>query len=132
VNKVKAPLVASLIQGTANSAKMKFGLLPSQLEVVECFATHGSHLKRIKRMGRGRSGKMHRRFSHVRVVLREIDFPLKILQCTSINQREKWVARMEVGLREQAEYRKEKEEIDSLEKEVKEMQRKKAEEDAKK
>ena len=86
VNKVKAPLVYSLIQGTANSAKTKYDLLPSELEIVECFATHGTHLKRIKTMGRGRAGKMHRRFSHMRVVLRQIDFPLKIMQSTTINE----------------------------------------------
>ncbi len=125
LNKVKAPLVRSLIHGTANSAKMKYGLLPSQLEVAECFATQGTHLKRIKRMGRGRAGKMYRRFSHVRVVLREIDFPLKIMQCTSVNQRKKWVERMESALRDQAAYRKEREEIEALEREVEEMKRKK-------
>jgi large subunit ribosomal protein L22 len=125
VNKVKAPLVRSLIHGTANSAKMKYGLLPSQLEVAECFATHGTHLKRLKTMGRGRAGKMHRRFSHVRLVLREIDFPLKIMQCTSVNQRKRWVEKMEIGLKDQAEYRKEKEEIEALEREVEEMKRKK-------
>lgn len=84
-------------------------------------------MKRIKTMGRGRAGKMHRRFSHVRLVLREIDFPLKIMQCTSINQRKKWVKKMEIALQEQAEYMKEKEEIDALEREVAEMKKKKAE-----
>jgi len=128
VHKVKAPLIYNLIQGTANSAKTKYGLLPSQLEIVECFATHGSHLKRIKMMGRGRAGKMHRRFSHARVVLREIDFPLKIMQCTSLNQRQKWKSRMEVALEDQAVYLKEKEELEALEKAAKEEVRKKKEE----
>lgn len=132
VHKVKAPLIYSLIQGTANSAKTKYGLLPSQLEVVECFATQGTHLKRIKMMGRGRAGKMHRRFSHARVVLREIDFPLKIMQCTSLNQRNKWVSRMEAALEDQAEYWKEKEELDALEKEAQEVRKKKEEASLKK
>ena len=125
VEKVKAPLVEKLIQGTANSAFTKHGLLKSQLEVVECFATQGSHLKRVKRMGRGRSGKMARRFAHIRIVLREIDFPLKIMQCTSVNQRRKWIKKMEVALKEVKEYDTERKEIEGLEREVAEMKKKK-------
>ena len=49
-----APLVAKVIRDTTNSADRRDGLQPSQLEVAECFSTHGSHLKRIKIMGRGR------------------------------------------------------------------------------
>jgi large subunit ribosomal protein L22 len=49
-----APLVAKVIRDTANEADRRHGLQPSQLEVAECFSTHGSHLKRIKIMGRGR------------------------------------------------------------------------------
>ena len=52
--KVKAPLVAAAIKRTANEASAKDGLQPSQLEVAECFSTHGTHLKRVKIMGRGR------------------------------------------------------------------------------
>lgn len=49
-----APLVAKVIRDTANTADRKDGLQPSQLEVAECFSTHGTHLKRLKIMGRGR------------------------------------------------------------------------------
>jgi len=52
--KKMAPLVAKVIRRTAVEAGEKDGLQPSQLEVAECFATHGHHLKRIKIMGRGR------------------------------------------------------------------------------
>jgi hypothetical protein len=34
---------------------------------------------------------MHHKFSHIRVVLREIDFPLKIFQQNSLNQKKKWL-----------------------------------------
>jgi large subunit ribosomal protein L22 len=129
VQKVKAPLVQSLVHDAANTAKQKYGLLPSQLEVVECFATHGSHLKRIKVMGRGRAGKMYRRFSHVRLVLREIDFPLKLLQCKSINQRLKWVALMEKAEEDKKVYMEERKEIEELESQVEEMRKKKKEEE---
>jgi hypothetical protein len=36
-------------------------------------------------------GVMHHKFSHIRVVLREIDFPLKIYQQKSLNQKKKWL-----------------------------------------
>ena len=127
VNKVKAPLVRSVIQNTANSAKVKYGLLPSQLEVAECFTTQATHIKRIKRMGRGRAGKMYRRHSHIRVVLREIDFPLKIMQSTSWNQRKKWVKMMDTALQEQSAYMAEKEEIEALERAAEEAKKKKEE-----
>lgn len=122
--KAKAPLVTTLLQRTINTAKQKFGLLPSQLEVSECFATHGSHLKRVKVMGRGRSGKKLRRFSHVRMVLREIDFPLKIIAATTTNQRKKWIQRMESALKDKEIDKLESQEIESLEKELQESRRK--------
>lgn len=34
---------------------------------------------------------MHHKFSHIRVVLREIDFPLKIYEQKSLNQKKKWL-----------------------------------------
>lgn len=34
---------------------------------------------------------MHHKFSHIRVVLREIDFPLRIYQQKSLNQKKKWL-----------------------------------------
>ena len=49
-----APLVAKVIRDLSAEADRRDGLQPSQLEVAECFSTHGSHLKRIKIMGRGR------------------------------------------------------------------------------
>lgn len=52
--KKHAPTVAKVIRRTANLADIRYGMQPSQLEVAECFATHGKHLKRLKIMGRGR------------------------------------------------------------------------------
>lgn len=122
--KSKAPLVTTLIQRTMNTARQKHGLLPSQLEVLECFATHGSHLKRVKIMGRGRAGKKLRRFSHVRIVLREIDFPLKIMTSATINQRNKWIKKMETALEDSEISKREKDEIEQLEKELAETRKK--------
>ena len=52
--KSRAPLVSKVLKNTVVSAKYKDGLVPSQLEVAECFATKGTPLKRIKPMARGR------------------------------------------------------------------------------
>lgn len=52
--KSKAPLVQKVLRRTSNLADIRHGLQPSQLEVAECFATHGKHLKRMKLMARGR------------------------------------------------------------------------------
>lgn len=109
--KVKAPLVAKVIRRTTNLANIRHGLQPSQLEVAECFSTHGTHLKRVKIMGRGRSGKKSRRHSHIRLILREIDFPTKLLQAESINQKRKWLGHLKTA---QDDYEKAKAERDEL------------------
>ncbi|CAJ1959600.1 unnamed protein product [Cylindrotheca closterium] len=86
-----ADLVAKVLTRTSNLADIKDGLQISQLEVAECFTTKSMMLRRIKPMGRGRHGIMHHKHSHIRVVLREIDFPLRILQQKSLNQKKKWL-----------------------------------------
>jgi hypothetical protein len=53
-DKKNADLVAKVLKRTSNLADIRDGLQMSQLEVVECFATKGMMLKRIKPMGRGR------------------------------------------------------------------------------
>lgn len=113
-HKMKAPLVAYVIQRTANLADLKDGLKPSQLEVAECFANHGTHLKRIKFMGRGRAGMKRRRHSNMRVVLREIDFDLKILQASSTTKKRKWLMRKKIAEEDAKKSLLEKEEIAKL------------------
>mmetsp|Transcript_1481 Transcript_1481/g.2006 ORF Transcript_1481/g.2006 Transcript_1481/m.2006 type:complete len:267 (+) Transcript_1481:83-883(+) len=130
LNKVKAPLVQKVLKRTSNLADIRDGLQPSQLEVAECFATHGKHLKRVKIMGRGRAGIMHHRFSHMRVVLREIDFPLKIYTAKTANQKRKW---LEHQLRAHADYEaanSKREELKRLER-MAELKQKEKENEAK-
>jgi len=122
VEKVKAPLVQQLVYKAAIKARQLHGLVPSQLEVIECFSTHGKHLKRVKIMGRGRSGIKRRRFSHVRCTVREIDYALKLVQCKSLNQRKKWLRRMERSEADAKKFREDKEEIETLEREVEKKQ----------
>lgn len=112
LNKVKAPLVQKVLKRTSNLADIRHGLQPSQLEVAECFATHGTHLKRMKLMGRGRTGTLHHRFSHMRVVLREIDFALKIYTARSMGEKKRWI---ELQMRAQEDFESRKADRDELE-----------------
>lgn len=63
----------------------------------------------------------------MRLVLREIDFPLKIMMSRSRNERDKWVKRMEVALEDREVADREREEIERLELELEEAQKKKLE-----
>lgn len=118
-----------MIKRTSNLADIRHGLQRSQLEVAECFATHGSHLKRVEFKARGRQGLRRRRFSHIRLVLREIDFPLKIAQAKSLNQKERWRKKQQIA---EEDYKKAKAEKDEMEELKTKLAEKKAKEDAKK
>ena len=88
--KKTAPLVSKVIQRTANLADIRHKIQPSALEVAECFSTRGTPIKDIKIMGRGRMGRMEHPRSHMRVVLREIDFQLKIYQARTTEEKMYW------------------------------------------
>lgn len=62
-----------------------------------------------------RSGKKHRRHSHIRLVLREIDFPTKLLQATSVNQKRKWLEALKSAREDYEKARAEREELAELE-----------------
>ena len=116
--KSKAPLVQKVLKRTSNLADIRDGLQISQLEVAECFATKGTPLKRIKTMGRGRSGRMERKHSHMRVVLREIDFPLRIYQARTVGQKKRWFLMQQAAEKEAARAKAERDEIERLERET--------------
>lgn len=125
--KAKAPLVKDVIRKTANLADIRHGIKYSRLEVAECFATHGTHLKRINYHSRGRFGVKHRRHSHMRVVLREIDFNLKIAQAATRSQKRKWITLWRLAMQEEKAARSEREEIEELERQAAEVLEKKKE-----
>mmetsp|Transcript_38557 Transcript_38557/g.92287 ORF Transcript_38557/g.92287 Transcript_38557/m.92287 type:complete len:267 (-) Transcript_38557:19-819(-) len=121
LNKRMAPRVSNVIRRTANLADIRDGLQPSQLEVAECFATHGTHLKRLKIMGRGRSGTMHRRHCHIRLVLREIDFPTKLLQAKSVNQKRRWLGLLKIAREDYERAKVERDELAELEEQARKI-----------
>lgn len=115
VRKIKAPLMRKVLKRTANLADIRDGLQPSQLEVAECFATHGHHLKRLRIHARGKSGIVHRRHCHIRLVLREIDFPMKIALATTEGQKRRWMEQMRLADLDAAEAKEERDELAELE-----------------
>ncbi|KDO35583.1 hypothetical protein SPRG_00425 [Saprolegnia parasitica CBS 223.65] len=71
--KRKAAIVKKTVQNAINLADINFGIEPSNLKVAEAFVNKGLFLKRLKIMGRGRSGIKHRPHSHLTIVLEEFD-----------------------------------------------------------
>ena len=114
--KSKAPLVQKVLKRTSNLANIRDGIQMSQLEVAECFATKGTPLKRLKTMGRGRTGKMERQHSHIRVVLREIDFKLKFYQSFTIGQKKRWIQLQQRAEHDYQIAKKERDDIEQLQK----------------
>jgi ribosomal protein L22 len=80
----------ALIDSICAVAKRKYGLLPEELMVDRCFVTQGPGTKRVKIMGRGRSGLKFIRSSHLNVTLKEIDFEAMIAAAESKNAKRKW------------------------------------------
>lgn len=67
---------------------------------------------------------MHHRFSHMRVVLREVDFKLKIYQAPTLNKKNKWVQLQFKAEEDYKRVQQEREEIALLQKLAKEKQTK--------
>ena len=61
----------------------------------------------------------------MRVVLREIDFPLKIYQAPTVNQKKRWIQRQLRAEQDAKRIQKERDEIALLQKQVQEQQKEK-------
>jgi large subunit ribosomal protein L22 len=125
--KKMAPVVQKVLRKVADEADEKDGLQPSQLEVAECFATKGTPLKRMKIMGRGRMGRMEHKHAHFRAVLREIDFPLRIYQAPSINQKKRWFMLQQQAAKDGERAQAERAELQRLEREAEQAKAKRKE-----
>jgi hypothetical protein len=108
--------------------KKKRSFPDSQLEVAECFSTKGTPLKRIKPMARGRAGRMTREHSHMRVVLREIDFKLRIYQAKNVYQKKKWLEMQMVAQEDSDVAMAERREVERLEEEQRKVKEQKEQE----
>eukprot|EP00560_Eucampia_antarctica_P010155 CAMPEP_0197829142 /NCGR_PEP_ID=MMETSP1437-20131217/5600_1 /TAXON_ID=49252 ORGANISM="Eucampia antarctica, Strain CCMP1452" /NCGR_SAMPLE_ID=MMETSP1437 /ASSEMBLY_ACC=CAM_ASM_001096 /LENGTH=251 /DNA_ID=CAMNT_0043430659 /DNA_START=39 /DNA_END=794 /DNA_ORIENTATION=- len=112
-----APILKKVLKRTKNLADIRYGMAPSQLQVHTCFATPGTPLKRIKIMGRGRSGVKHRKHSHIHLSLRETDFALEMARAPTLKKKQKWYQRYLIAAQDAALQQKEQEEIKKLQQE---------------
>nr|CCA18599.1 conserved hypothetical protein [Albugo laibachii Nc14]CCA20556.1 conserved hypothetical protein [Albugo laibachii Nc14] len=71
--KRRAGIVQTTVQNAVNLADIRYNIEPENLKVAEAFVTKGKYLKRLRIMGRGRSGIMHHPFSHLVIVLEEFE-----------------------------------------------------------
>jgi len=122
-----APTVQQVVQKTVNRADIRDGLQPTQLEVAQCFATRGTPLKRIKPMARGRHGKMTRPHAHMRLILREIDFSVKIYQQRSKYAKLKWLNLMHEAEEDAAEAQAKRAELQAVKARQEEIRQKERE-----
>lgn len=118
-----APILKKVLQRTVNLADIRYGMAPSQLQVNECFATPGTPLKRIKIMGRGRSGIKHRKHSHIHLSLRETDFALEMARAPTLRKKQKWHQRYLIAAQDAKIKQKEQEQIEKLQEEQKEKEK---------
>ncbi|MBI2866522.1 MAG: 50S ribosomal protein L22 [Chloroflexi bacterium] len=64
-----ARVVAKVLKSAMANAENNFQMLPSELRVAGAYAQAGPTLKRFRPRPRGRVGRIHRRTSHITVVV---------------------------------------------------------------
>jgi hypothetical protein len=77
-------------------AKLRYDAIPEELFVREVITTKGLATKRLRIMGRGRTGFGYKRRTHVRLVMEKINFDAMIGKQKSYNQRQKWLKRKQL------------------------------------
>jgi large subunit ribosomal protein L22 len=107
-------VIDEIIRKTTNLADIRYDLKPAQLEVLKCFVTRATPLKRIKYHSRGRFGKMFRRHSHLNITVGEIDFESKIANAKSKKEKSRWIKWKEEADEAAEEARQERAELDML------------------
>ena len=68
-----------------------------------------------------RAGKMYRRHCHIRLVLREIDFPTKLLQAKSVNQKRRWLGLLQIAREDYERAKVERDELAELEEQARKI-----------
>mmetsp|Transcript_7909 Transcript_7909/g.11976 ORF Transcript_7909/g.11976 Transcript_7909/m.11976 type:complete len:226 (+) Transcript_7909:96-773(+) len=89
--KKHAKTALQLLSDACRDAKEKFDLSPDELQLDQVYIGRGSQLKRIRIMGRGRAGLGYKRFSHLTVQLKKIDFDEKIRNSKNVREAKEWV-----------------------------------------
>ena len=66
-----AQVVAKVVKSAAASAENNFQAAPSDLKIIKIFADEARTLKRYQPQSRGRAGSIHKRSSHITVIVTE-------------------------------------------------------------
>lgn len=88
--KHRAVDVANIVTRASAIARTFHNLVKEELIVKECIVTKGRAVKRMRIMGRGRTGFGYKRSAHVLVKVEQIDFPSKIKSCKDVHERAIW------------------------------------------
>jgi ribosomal protein L22 len=94
--KPRAVDVGKILDRGAKMAKLHHQAIPEELFVKEIFVTKGFAQKKMRIMGRGRTGFGYNRKAHVNVMLEKINFEKMIEESKTYSQKKKWIARHEL------------------------------------
>jgi len=64
-------LVYKTVKSAAANAENNFQMIPSDLKIVKVFVDEARMLKRFRPRARGRAGRIHKRSSHITVIVTE-------------------------------------------------------------
>eukprot|EP01031_Cornospumella_fuschlensis_P022252 gene22252-27213_t len=88
--KPRAGDVMKILKRACALAKLNHGAIPEELSVKEVVVNKGRLVKRVRIMGRGRSGVSRKRSAHITVKVAQIDFARKLAEAETASQRKKW------------------------------------------
>jgi hypothetical protein len=74
-------------------ANTRHGAIPEELHVKEIMVTKGMQQKRMRIMGRGRTGVGYKRWCHVTLKVEVINFDERILKAKTAGQKNLWLER---------------------------------------
>jgi len=64
-------IVYKTVKSAAANAENNFQMIPSDLKIVKVFVDEARMLKRFRPRARGRAGRIHKRSSHITVIVAE-------------------------------------------------------------
>ena len=88
--KHRAVDVAKIVRRAAALARIFHSLVPEELIIKEVLVTKGMATKRMRIMGRGRTGFGYIRQAHVLVKVSPVDFASKIRSSRDVHERAMW------------------------------------------
>jgi large subunit ribosomal protein L22 len=95
--KHRAEDIAKIVSRACALAKLSYGYIPEELFVKEVIVTKGLQMKRMRIMGRGRTGFGYKRQAHVLVKLEPIDFDSLINSSRNMHKRGMWIKRKAIA-----------------------------------